>query len=476
MNLNELTSVYFIGAGGIGMSALVRYFRAKGKVVAGYDRTPSPITDQMTKEGAAIHFTEDIKLIPEAFLDKNKTLVVYTPAVPSSHQELVYFRAHGFTLMKRSQTLGLITASSRSLCVAGTHGKTTTSSMTAHLLKQSHVDCNAFLGGILKNYDSNLMLSDTSDLTVVEADEYDRSFHFLTPYMAVITSADPDHLDIYGDPQAYRESFEKFTSLIRPGGVLIIKKGLTITPSLQPDVRLFTYSATDESADFHAANIRIDGGEIFFDFVSSGSFGADCDKLVAPDFRISDVQLGVPVRTNIENGLAAMALALLNGVTPDEIRASMKSFSGVQRRFDFQVKNGRTIYIDDYAHHPQELRSSILSIKELYKGRKVTGIFQPHLYSRTHDFADDFAATLSLLDKLILLDIYPAREEPIPGVTSEMIFEKVTLHDKLLCKKQELMGILEKEETDVLVTFGAGDIDRFIEPIRRMLNDKNENK
>ena len=459
MHINEITSVYFLGAGGIGMSALIRYFLAKGKQVAGYDRTPSALTEQLAKEGVSIHFTEDVALIPEAYQDKNKTLVVYTPAVPSSHVELTCFREHGFTILKRSQILGLITASARSLCVAGTHGKTTTSSMTAHLLKQSSVDCNAFLGGILKNYDSNLLLSDCSDLIVVEADEYDRSFHYLSPCMAVITSADPDHLDIYGTPQDYRASFEKFTSLIRPGGALIMKKGIDITPALQQDVRLFTYSATDVTADFHAANIRVGNGEITFDFVT-------------PDCACLDIQLGVPVRTNIENGVAAMALAWLNGVKPDEIYAAMKTFAGVQRRFDFQVKNDRLVYIDDYAHHPQELISCILSVKELYKGRKVTGIFQPHLYTRTRDFADEFVSALSLLDRLILLDIYPAREEPIPNVTSDMIFNKITLQDKILCKKDKLLENLEKEEIDVLVTFGAGDIDRLVEPIRRMLNNK----
>jgi UDP-N-acetylmuramate--alanine ligase len=459
MNLNEISSVYFIGAGGIGMSALIRYFLAKGKRVAGYDRTPSALTAKLIGEGAVIRFDDDVASIPETFRDRNTTLVVYTPAVPESHGELTYFRRNGFEVLKRSQTLGLITGSSRGLCIAGTHGKTTTSSMTAHLLKQSIVDCNAFLGGILKNYDSNLMLSQHSDLTVIEADEYDRSFHFLTPYMAVVTSTDPDHLDIYGTPQAYRAAFGKFTSLIRPGGALIMKKGINVTPGLQRDVKLYTYSATDETADFHAAGIHVGNGEIFFDFVS-------------PEIRITDVQLGVPVRTNIENGIAAMAIALLNGVTAEEMRAAMKSFAGAQRRFDFQVKNDRVVYIDDYAHHPQELRSCIQSVKELYSGRRVTGVFQPHLYTRTRDFADDFASALSLLDKLILLDIYPAREEPVPGVTSEMILGKVTIPDKTLCRKEDLLNLLEKEDTDVLVTLGAGDIDNFVAPIRKMLNEK----
>jgi len=459
MSINEVTSVYFIGAGGIGMSALVRYFLSVGKKVAGYDRTPSALTDYLSREGVDLHFTDDVSLIPDEYRDKSKTYVVYTPAVPSSHKELTYFRDGGFRLVKRSEMLGMITASMRSLCVAGTHGKTTTSSMTAHLLKQSTIDCNAFLGGILKNYNGNLMLSGQSDLVVVEADEYDRSFHTLRPYMAVITSVDPDHLDIYGTPKAYREGFEKFTSLISPGGVCVVKEGIEMTPLLSPGVQYFTYSAVGNTADFHAANIRVGAGEIYFDFVS-------------PFVRIPDVQLGVPLRTNIENGIAAMALASLNGVTPDEMRVAMQSFAGVERRFDFQVKNDRVVYIDDYAHHPQELRSSILSVRELYKGRKITGVFQPHLYTRTRDFADDFASALSLLDRLILLDIYPARETPIPGVSSEIIFDNVTIGDKTCCRKEQLMEILEKETIEVLVTFGAGDIDRFVEPIRAMIRKK----
>ena len=461
MKSEKLNKVYFVGAGGIGMSALIRYFLAKGKLVAGYDRTPSELTAQLIKEGADIHFDDNESLIPDRFRDKNETLVVYTPAVPSDHKELTYFRNNGFELIKRSQALGLITASSRGICVAGTHGKTTTSSMIAHILKQSEVDCNAFLGGILKNYDSNLMLSDRSDLTVIEADEYDRSFHFLTPYIAVVTSADPDHLDIYGTPQAYRESFEKFSSLICNGGALIMKKGIDMTPDLQPGVRLYTYSMTDETADFHAENIRVGNGEIFFDFVS-------------PEIRITHLQLGVPIKINIENSVAAIAAALLCGVTADEIREAVKTFQGAQRRFDFKVKTNNIVYIDDYAHHPQELCSSIMSVKELYEGRKVTGVFQPHLYTRTRDFVDDFASALSLLDRLILLDIYPAREEPIPGVTSGIIFDKVTIKDKILCKKEELMEILEKEDIDILVTLGAGDIDRFVEPVRTMLMRKND--
>lgn len=457
MDIQKITSVYFVGAGGIGMSALIRYFLAKGKRVAGYDKTPSELTAELIQEGASIHYEDNTELIPEDCKHPESTLVVYTPAVPETHTELTYFRQGGFTIMKRARVLGEITRYARGLCVAGTHGKTTTSSMAAHLLKQSHVDCNAFLGGILKNYQSNLMLSDQSDLTVIEADEFDRSFHWLNPYMAVITAVDPDHLDIYGTPEAYRESFEHFTSLIRPDGCLILKKGVNLLPQLKPGVKLYTYSATEE-ADFYAKNIRIGNGEIFFDFV-------------APDVCIPNIQLGVPVKVNIENGVAAMALAWLNGVTEEEIRQGMKSFAGPIRRFDFHVKKENIVLLDDYAHHPAELKASILSVKELYKGKKITGIFQPHLYTRTRDFADDFAQSLSLLDELILLDIYPAREEPIPGVTSQIIFDKVTVSDKKMIRKEELLALAEKEAPtwDVVLMLGAGDIDRLIEPVKQIV-------
>ncbi|MDD2435994.1 MAG: UDP-N-acetylmuramate--L-alanine ligase [Massilibacteroides sp.] len=458
MNIETLTSTYFIGAGGIGMSALIRYFLSKEKRVAGYDKTPSALTEELNKEGAEIHYEEDIRRIPDSCKDPTHTLIVYTPAVPESHSELTYFRSNGFTIMKRAQVLGEITRSSRALCVAGTHGKTTTSSMIAHLLKQSHVDCNAFLGGILKNYDSNLLLSEKSDLTVIEADEFDRSFHWLSPYMAVITSADPDHLDIYGTAEVYKESFNKFTSLICPGGVLVLRKGINITPRLQKNVRSYTYSGSDDG-DFHAGNIRIENREILFDFIG-------------PNITIKDIRLGVPMKINIENGIAAIAIAWLNGVTPDEIKQGMASFAGPKRRFDFQLKKENIVLIDDYAHHPGELKESILSIKELYNGKKLTGIFQPHLYSRTRDFADDFAASLSLLDELILLDIYPAREKPIPGVTSQIIFDKVKLKKKTLCKKEALYSILEKGSYEVVLMAGAGDIDRMIENVKQILDKK----
>lgn len=460
MDINNITAVYFVGAGGIGMSALIRYFLSKGKKVAGYDKTPSGLTEQLNYEGAVIHYEDNVDLIPDDFTDPAKTLVVYTPAVPEAHSELCYFRRNGFEVMKRARVLGEITNCNRGLCVAGTHGKTTTSSMVAHLLKQSHVDCNAFLGGILKNYDSNLMLSAKSDLTVIEADEFDRSFHWLRPYMAVITAADPDHLDIYGTPEAYRESFEHFTSLIRPDGCLIMKQGIDVTPRLQEGVTLYTYSAT-EGGDFHAENIRIGGGEIFFDFVG-------------PDVRIPDIQLGVPVKVNIENGVAAIALAWLNGATPEEIKHGMATFAGPRRRFDFHLKKDNIVLIDDYAHHPAELKASILSVKELYAGRKVTGIFQPHLYTRTRDFAADFAASLSLLDELILLDIYPAREEPIPGVTSQIIFDAVTTPDKRLIRKEELLDVVSAEvgRLDVVLMVGAGNIELLVEPVKQILDKK----
>ena len=472
MNINTITAVYFVGAGGIGMSALIRYFLSRGKQVAGYDKTPSDLTAQLNREGAVIHYEDNTSLIPDAFKDPAQTLVVYTPAVPESHTELTYFRQNGFEVMKRARVLGEITNCSRGLCIAGTHGKTTTSSMLAHLLKQSHVDCNAFLGGILKNYGSNLMLSDKSDLTVIEADEFDRSFHWLTPYMAVITAADPDHLDIYGTAEAYRESFEHFTSLIRPDGCLVMKKGIDVAPRLKEGVKLYTYTGAEDLStvncqlstdkpDFYAENVRIGNGEIWFDFVG-------------PDIRIADIQLGVPVKVNIENGVAAIALAWMNGATPEEIKKGMASFGGPKRRFDFHLKKDNIVLIDDYAHHPAELAASIRSVKELYAGRKVTGIFQPHLYTRTRDFAPDFAASLSLLDELILLDIYPAREEPIPGVTSEIIFDAVTISAKKLIRKSELFDLVEKEADtfEVVLMVGAGDIDRLIEPVKQILDKK----
>ncbi len=454
-SLENISSLYFIGAGGIGMSALVRYFLFKGKRVGGYDKTPSDLTEQLNKEGAEIHYEDNVDLIKEIYKDKENTLIVMTPAVPEDHSELTYFRNNGFSILKRAQLLGEITKTSRGLCISGTHGKTTTSSLTAHLLKQSHIDCNAFLGGILKNYNSNMLLSDKSDLTVIEADEYDRSFHQLLPYMAVITSADPDHLDIYGTKEAYEESFAYFTSLIRPGGVLLMRKGVPVIPRLQKDVRLYTYSAED-GGDFHAENIRIGNGEIIFDYVSS-------------EERIESIHLGVPLKINIENAIAAIAIARLNDAFPEEIKRAVASFQGAKRRFDFYLKTDDIVLIDDYAHHPEELKSSISSVKELYPDRKLTVIFQPHLYSRTNDFYKEFAKSLSLADEVILLDIYPAREEPIPGVTSQIILDEVTCPQKQLSSKNDLLGKIDKNKLDVVLMAGAGDIDRLVIPVKEKL-------
>ena len=391
-------------------------------------------------------------------MDKETTLIVYTPAVPDSHTELTFFREHGFNIMKRSQVLGMLTKTGKGLCVAGTHGKTTTSTMAAHLLHQSHVGCNAFLGGISKNYDTNLLLSDTSDYIVIEADEFDRSFHWLTPYASVITATDADHLDIYGTKEAYLESFQHYTTLIQPGGALILHEGLELQPKLQEGVRQYTYSK--DSGDFHAANIRIGGGEIFFD-------------LVSPFGNIQDIQLGVPVLINIENGIAAMALAQLSGANAEEIKHGMASFKGVDRRFDFKIKNDRIAFLSDYAHHPEEIRQSILSLRALYPDKKLTAIFQPHLYSRTADFYKEFADSLSLLDEVILTEIYPAREKPIPGVTSKLIYDNLRPGiEKSICRKEDLLSLLPQKSLEVLIVLGAGDLNDYVPQITDILNNR----
>lgn len=443
-------NIYFLGIGGIGMSAIARYFAAKGYAVAGYDRTRSRLCEELEAEGIAIHYTDDVAQIAPEFLHNESTLVVYTPAIPAEHSEFVYFRQHGFTIEKRAQVLGEITRVERGLCVAGTHGKTTTSTMLAHLLKQSHVDCNAFLGGIAKNYTSNLMLSDTSDLVVIEADEFDRSFHHLTPYMAVVTAVDADHLDIYGTHEAYLESFAHFTSLIVEGGCLIMKKGIALQPRLGNGVKLYTYSAT-EQADFCATNVRIGNGTIVFDFVT-------------PTETIADIELGVPVQVNIENGVAAMAVAWLNDVSADELRSGMRSFAGIRRRFEIWLKTDRLTIIDDYAHHPAELEASIKSVKALYADKKVLGVFQPHLYTRTRDFYQEFAAALSHLDEAMLVELYPAREEPIAGISSQTIYDEITC-PKTLTTKAELINVLKTKHFDVLLTLGAGDLDAMLPQI-----------
>ncbi len=456
--MNKYNRYYFLGIGGIGMSALARYFKTKGFEVAGYDRTETKLTADLTAEGMQINYNEAVNIIPAAYLNPKSTLVIVTPAIPDNHLQLQYFRDNNFVIQKRAQVLGNITRQSKGICVAGTHGKTTTSTIAAHLLYQSQVTCSAFLGGISNNYSTNLLLSKDSNFVVIEADEYDRSFHQLTPYMAVITSADADHLDIYDTSQAFCESFEQFTSLIRTGGALIMRKGINIVPKLQKGVKLYTYSM-NEGGDFSAENIKIAKGEIHFDFVT-------------PTDRINDVRLGVPVMINVENSVAAMALAWLNGVTAEEIRVGISSFSGIYRRFNVVYKSNNVLYMDDYAHHPSELKASISSIKALYPDRRITGIFQPHLYSRTRDFAPEFAAALSQLDELFLLDIYPARELPIEGVSSEIILRDVTIENKTLCTKENLLSLLKDKELDVVVTFGAGDIDKMVPLIKKMLKDE----
>jgi UDP-N-acetylmuramate--alanine ligase len=451
-------NTYFIGIGGIGMSALARYALAKGKKVAGYDRAESELTRQLIREGAAIHYEDNINLIPPAFKDKTQTTVVWTPAVPDDHSELAFFRENGFNLLKRSQALGEITRTTRSLCVAGTHGKTTVSSMTAHLLKQSKTDCNAFLGGIPKNYDSNLLLSE-NDLTVIEADEYDRSFHRLSPCMAVITSVAPDHLDIYGTEAAYRESFSHFASLIRENGVLLMEAAVDIPLKPRAGVKVYRYAASPATLRketlFYAQNIRAGNGEIRFDFVT-------------PDRTVPDIRLGVPVKINIPNAVAAMAIAGFNGVTDDELRAGMASFQGVRRRFDFHIKRDDMALIDDYAHHPDELRESISSVRQLYPDRKLTVIFQPHLYTRTRDFHKAFAEALSLADEVILIPVYPAREQPIPGISSQTVLDEITVPKRLL-GKTELLEHVKKNRYETLLIAGAGDIELLVEPIKRIL-------
>lgn len=437
------------------MSALARYFLQMGITVGGYDKTPSELTEKLCQEGASIHYEENVDAIPPACKDPETCLVIYTPAIPANHKELAYFSEKGFEIQKRAQVLGTLTQMHKGLCVAGTHGKTTTSSMAAHLLHQSHVNCNAFLGGITKNYGTNYILSEDSEYVVIEADEFDRSFHWLSPFASVITSTDADHLDIYGTEEAYLESFTHYTSLIRPGGFLILHTGLEMDPAVQPGVTTYTYGRTD--GDFHAENICIGNGEITFD-------------LVSPLGSINHIQLGVPVSINIDNGIAAMALAQIAGATAEEIRLGMASFKGVDRRFDFHLKTDRIAYLSDYAHHPSEIRQSILSIKQLYEGRRIKAIFQPHLYSRTKDFYREFADALSLLDDVVILDIYPARELPIEGVSSALIYDNLRSGiKKQLCHKEELYDVVRQGGFDILMTLGAGDIENYAERITEIL-------
>ena len=457
MNIDNIKSVYFLGAGGIGMSAIARYFLKKGLVVGGYDKTPSDLTRQLEKEGMLIHYEEDLEMIPHICKQKDSCLVVYTPAIPEEHLELQYFRANGFEVQKRAQVLGTLTQTHKGLCVAGTHGKTTTSTMCAHIMHQSQLDCNAFLGGISKNYGTNYILSD-SDFVVIEADEFDRSFHWLRPWMSVITSTDPDHLDIYGTKEAYLESFRHYTELIQPGGALIIHRGLEMEENLQDGVRRYDYALTE--GDFHAENIRIANGEITFDFISP----IECVK---------DVQLGQPIPINIENGIAAMAMAQLNGCTAEELRYGMQTYGGVDRRFDFKIKTDSLVFLSDYAHHPKEILQSVKSIRELYKDKHITAIFQPHLYTRTRDFYNDFADALSLLDEVVLTEIYPAREEPIPGVTSGLIYDRLKEGvSKKMIRKDEVLDFVKERHFEVLVVLGAGDLDNLVPQITKLLKSK----
>ena len=458
MELKDIKAVYFIGAGGIGMSAIARYFIHRGQVVAGYDKTPSDLTHQLEKEGMLIHYEEDIDEIPHACKTPKSTLVVYTPAIPATHKELEFFREGGFEIQKRAQVLGTLTRSHKGLCFAGTHGKTTTSTMCAHIMHQSHMDCNAFLGGISKNYGTNYILSDSSDYVVIEADEFDRSFHWLRPWMSVITSTDPDHLDIYGTKEAYLESFRHYTELIQPGGALIIHRDLEMKQHVQEGVKVYDYSR--EAGDFHAENIVIDNGEISFDFVS-------------PIENVKNIKLGQPVPINIENAVAAMAMAQLNGCTAEELRYGMRTYAGVDRRFDFKIKNDKHVFLSDYGHHPKEVLQSARSLKELFKGRKITVIFQPHLYTRTRDFYHEFADALSNFDEVVLTEIYPAREEPIEGVTSKLIFDNLKPGvEKTIIRKDDVLDYVKSRDFDVLVVLGAGNLDNYVPQIAKIIDSK----
>lgn len=457
--------LYFVGIGGIGMSALVRYFLSKGDDVAGYDLTPSPLTKALTEEGALIHYEDDPELIPEPFRSPD-TLVVFTPAVPRDHRELNFFIHQGNRVIKRAELLGDLTRRERGLCVAGTHGKTTTSTLLAHLLRSSHVDCHAFLGGISNNYQTNCLISEKSDYAVIEADEFDRSFHHLAPYIAVITSADPDHLDIYHTAEAYRESFEHFTSLISSEGALVMKKGIPVTPRLKDGTRLFTYTTGDEEADFWGDHIEIREGHLFFDWHYPALDGQPAGTL--------HVELGVPLLINVENAVAAMAVAYLCGAHLDELSQGVASFRGVYRRFDRLIDDPRCVLIDDYAHHPNELDPSIRSVRQLYPDRKILGIFQPHLYSRTQDFYREFAHSLDQLDEVLLLDIYPARELPIPGVTSHLIAEAMEHKDVVVLPKEGLLPHLRSLTSlpEVILMVGAGDIDRLVPQVAEEIRQR----
>lgn len=454
--------VYFVGIGGIGMANLARYYMLKGAEVAGYDRTPSDLTHSLEAEGARITYEDDEMQVPATFRNPDDTLVVYTPAVPADSRLLTFFRNSGFQVIKRAALLGRITRHTDAICVAGSHGKTTTSSMIAHILYAGQTGCNAFLGGILRNYDTNLLLCDHSPVSVVEADEYDRSFHHLTPHIAVVTSVDPDHLDIYGDEAGYLEGFAHFTSLIRPAGYLLLHSGLKLRPRTGPQVTTLTYSARDPHADYHAANLRHPEGRLIFD-------------LVTPQGEIRDIELGVPVEINVDNAVAAAAAALLSGADAEEVREGLRTFMGPKRRFEIWLRDedyaGRrgTLLIDDYAHSPAEVQASIEGVKKLWPGRRLTVIFQPHLYTRTRDFAPEFAEALSAADEVILCEIYPARELPIPGVTSEIIAKRVKSEKISVIERKDLLNKIKNGNFEILMTLGAADINVLLPAIKEML-------
>jgi UDP-N-acetylmuramate--alanine ligase len=458
MNLESAHNIYFLGIGGIGMSSLARYFHSMGKNVAGYDLSPSAITDDLVRLGIDIHFTDDVGKIPEKFLDIESTLVVRTPAVPEKHSEYQYFLLSSFRILKRAEVLGLLFNAKKGIAVAGTHGKTTVSSMTGYIMDTSGLGCTAFLGGILKNINSNLILNASSEWVVSEADEFDRSFLRLKPLISLVTWVDADHLDIYDSADDIRFAFNQFISQTKTDGTVILKKGISLD-FLRRDVRYLTYALEDNTADFYATDIRSEDDRYSFDIVTPGG-------------TIKEVELQAIGITNIENAVAAASLAYTAGVDLACIREGLSGFMGVRRRFDIRYQSDTQLYIDDYAHHPRELDAVIGSIRRLYPERKLTGIFQPHLFSRTKDFAAEFAESLSALDELILLDIYPARELPVPGISSEIIFEHVTIENKMLCAKAELMDLLKTRKIDVLLTAGAGDIDRFIMPIKELLSGK----
>lgn len=453
--------LYFIGAGGIGMANLVRYFLSKGAKVAGYDRTPTPLTDALIAEGAGIVFDDDPALIPKSFRNPGETLVVLTPAVGEDNRILTWFRENDYEIIKRARLLGIITLHSRGICIAGSHGKTTTCSMTANILRHTPAGCNAFLGGILRNTGSNLIISDKSDIAVIEADEYDRSFHQLSPWIGVVTSCDPDHLDIYGDEANYLKAFSVFTSLIRTGGYLIQHKGLKMKPDVRPGVKIYTYSATD-GGDWHAEDIRFGEGTLTF-------------TLMGPDgLRIPDIRLGVPVEINIDNAVAAAAASILAGASEKAVVEGLADFMGARRRFEIHMdgSDGHPVLIDDYAHSPNEVKASIASVRKLYPGRKLSVIFQPHLYTRTRDFASEFAEALSGADEVIMPEIYPARELPIPGVDTNLILKDVKCADKKYCERKDLLNLLKISNFGILMTLGAADIDAAIPEIREILLEK----